>query len=95
MVHTVNDVLLSHILHRLLHHGFVAVLYDAGHLARPQYSELLLDLREYELDRVVFRGVRHVEDQPEAQSSRLLLGLVALVGREVVQEEGDLLLAVL
>ena len=94
MVHTINDVLLSHILHRLPHHGFVAVLYDASHLASPQYSELLLYLREYKLDRVVFWGVWHVEDQPEAQSSGIRLGLVALVGREIVQEERDLVVAV-
>ena len=70
------------------------VLGDPGHLASPECPEPLLDLREDELDRVVFRRVGHVEDQPEAQSCCLCLGLVALVGREVVQEERDLVVAV-
>ena len=94
MVHTINYILLPNTFHCLPHHCFVPVLGDPGHLASPECPEPLLDLREDELDRVVFRRVGHVEDQPEAQSCCLCLGLVALMRREVVQEERDLVVAV-
>ena len=40
----------------------MAVLDDASELLRPQAAEVVLDLAEAELDRVVVRCVGNVED---------------------------------
>ena len=73
----------------------MAVLDDAGELASSQCAELLLDLREDELDRVVLRAVWDVEDAPEAQPRHLCLRLVAPVSREIVHEQCNLLHTIL
>ena len=95
MVYTFNNIFLIHTLYCLFNHGLVAVLDDAGQLPGPQGTELLLYLREHELDGIVLRRIWHVEDAAEAQPLHLRPRLLALVGGEVVHEEGDLLLSVL
>ena len=92
MIYAIDHVLLLHIFESLPHHGPVAILDHSGEFHRSQRPELLLDLREGELDGIVFRTVGHIEDASELESGHLRPGLHAAVGREVVHEEGDLLI---
>ena len=70
----------------------MAILDHSGELHCPQRPELLLDLREDELDGIVFRTVGHVEDASELESSLLCPGILTAVGREVAHEQGNLLI---
>ena len=54
----------------------MAVLDDASELLRPQAAEVVLDLAEAELDRVVVRCVGNVEDVLEAQPAHCILALL-------------------
>ena len=95
MINAIHDVFLPHRQHRLPDHRPVTVLDQAGELPRPQHPEPLLHLREYKLDRVVFGAVGHVEYESKAQLRCLHHRLLASVCREIVKEQGDLLLAIL
>ena len=94
MVHTIHYIFLPHAFNGLSDHGLVTILDDACELACPQCPELLLHLAEYKLDWVVFWTVWHVEDAAESESRCLCQRLLAPVGREVVHEQGYLLVAV-
>ena len=72
----------------------MAILYDTGKLASPQYLESLLHLGEDIFNGVVLRRVRDVEYESKAQPRSLRLRLLALVRREVIEEDRDLLLRV-
>ena len=95
MTDTIDYIFLSHRHHCLPDHRPVTVLDQAGELAGPQHPKSLLHLREDKLDGVVFGAVGHVEDEAEAQPRRLHLRLLAPVGRQIVEEQGDLLFPIL
>ena len=95
MVHTIHFIFLPHAFNGLSDHGLVTIMDDAYELACLQCPELLLHLAEYQLDWVVFWTVWHVEDAAESESRCLCQRLLAPVGREVVHEQADLVVAIL
>ena len=95
MFNTILHILLFHTLYRLGYHCFVAVLDDTGQLPGPQGTEFLLDLREHELDGIVLGRIRHVKDAAEAQPLHFCSRLLALMSREIIHKECNLLIAIL
>ena len=70
MVHAVHYITLSHTFYSLPDQCLVAIMGQASELSCSQRAELLLDFAEDELDRVVLRRVRDVEDAAEAELCR-------------------------
>ena len=91
MLNAIPNILLSYISNRLLDQRLVAVLDQACQLLCPQGPELLLDLAEDELDRVVFRSIGQIVDVPDAEFPHIPLRLFRRVHREVVHKEAEFL----
>ena len=70
------------------------ILDNAGQLSGSKTAEFLLHLGEDELNWVILRTVGYIEDAPEPEQCHLRFGLLALMGREVVHKQSDLLLAI-
>lgn len=95
MVDALIHIFLLHTLNSLSYHVFVADGGQAHELPRPQGLELPLDHAEHHLDRVVVRLVGEVVDEAELEPLHLCLRSLCRVRREVVHEQGDLLLLIL
>ena len=72
MLNAIPNILLSYISNRLLDQRLVAVLDQACQLLCPQGPELQLDLAEDELDRVVFRSIGKIIDEPDSEFPHIL-----------------------
>ena len=95
MVNTFNNIFFIYTIYCLFNHCFVAVLDDTGQLPGPQGTEFLLDLREHELDGIVLGRIRHVKDAAEAQPLHFCSRLLALMSREIIHKECNLLITIL
>ena len=72
MFYTIPYIFLPYIPNCLLDQRLVAVLYEPGQLLRPECLELLLNLAENELYRVVFRSIGNVIDEPDSEFPHIL-----------------------
>ena len=95
MVNTLLDISLLHALDGLSNQVLVAGIRQSRELLGPQRLEFLLDLAEDHLDRVVIWGVGDVVDEAVAEPPHLFLRFLGSVGREVVHEQADLVVAIL
>ena len=95
MIHILHTVLFRQALLRFDDERMVVVLALAEELLKAQSLELLLDLREAQLDRVVLRRVGHVEDVADVEALHLRECLLRRVRGEVVEEDAELVVAVL
>ena len=93
MSHTIHYILFPHRSHCLHYQRLVAILPEAGQLLGAQRLELALDLREHQLDWVVLRAERNVKDPTKAELLHGRASLLRFVNRELVHEDGDLLVA--
>ena len=95
MVHILHTVLFRDALDSFDDQRMVVILALAEELLKAEGLELLLDLREAQLDRVVLRAVGHVEDVADVEALHLREGLLRSMGGEVVEEDAELVVAVL
>ena len=94
MFYTIPYIFLPYIPNCLLDQRLVAVLYESGQLLRPECLELLLNLAENELDRVVFRSIGKIIDEPDSEFSHILLGFFRRMHRKVVHKKAELFIRV-
>ena len=94
MFYTIPYIFLPYIPHCLFDQRLVAVLYEPGQLLRPECLELLLNLAENELYRVVFRSIGKIIDEPDSEFSHILLRFFRRMHRKVVHKKAELFMRV-
>ena len=93
MSHTIHYILFPHRSHRLHHERLVGVLPQPGQLLGPHCLEVVLNLREDQLDRIELWSIRNVKDPTKTELSHGRLGLIRSVNCELVHEDADQLVA--
>ena len=75
MINALNNIFLPQFLESLFYHCFVAVLYEAHELLRPQLAEVPLDHGKAELHSIKVWRVGHIEYPTKAKLFHSLLRL--------------------
>ena len=94
MIHAIHNILFPDCLYCLSDECLVAVLPQPCQFLRAQCLEGSFYFRKCKLDWVILRRVSHVEDVPESEPPHLVDALLALVGRQVIHKQTDLVIRV-